>query len=126
MPAETVNLYYTLKANTYNAVFTVDGKEHATVPTEYGKEIVAPSDPTKTGYTFTGWDKAVTAVTGDITYRAEFADTTNTYTVIWENYDGTPLETDDNVPYGTIPEYNGSTPAKPGDAQHTYTFTWSA
>jgi len=74
MPAENITLYYELKANTYNAVFTVDGVEHETVPTEFGKQIVAPSDPTKTGYTFTGWEPEV-GVMDDVngkTYEAQW------------------------------------------------------
>ncbi len=74
MPAENIALYYELKANTYNAVFNVDGVEHETVPTEFGKQIVAPSDPTKTGYTFTGWSPEV-GVMDDVngkTYEAQW------------------------------------------------------
>ncbi len=77
-------------------------------------------------YVFTGWDKTISTVTGDVTYTAQFSNTTNKYTITWKNYDGTVLETDTNVPYGTTPTYNGTVPTKTGTAQYNYFFNgWS-
>ena len=78
-------------------------------------------------YEFAGWDKDVVAVTGDVTYTATF-DATEipvepaTYTVTWNNYDGTTLETDTDVAEGTVPTYDGETPTKAADDQYTYEF----
>ncbi len=77
-------------------------------------------------YTFSGWSPAISAVTGNVTYTAQFTATVRKYTVKWYNYDGTLLETDTDVPYGTKPTYNGATPTKPSDDYYTYGFAgWS-
>lgn len=44
------------------------------------------------------------------------------FTITWKNYDGTVLETDNNVKKGVIPTYDRATPTKPSDTQFTYTF----
>ncbi len=58
---------------------------------------------------------------GNTTKHYEY-DPDRTYTVTWQNEDGTVLETDEGVLPGTEAEYNGETPVKASDAQYTYIF----
>ena len=47
-------------------------------------------------------------------------------TITWTNYDGTVLEVDENVPYGSMPTYDGETPTKKGDSHYSFSFSgWS-
>ena len=49
-----------------------------------------------------------------------------TFTVTWKNWDGTTLETDEDVKAGVTPTYDGNTPEKPEDDDYVYEFTgWS-
>lgn len=45
-----------------------------------------------------------------------------TFTVRWLNYDGALLEIDTNVPYGTNPSFDSSTPIRPRSGEYLYTF----
>ena len=44
-------------------------------------------------------------------------------TIRWENFNGDTLEVDGNVPYGSMPTYDGYTPTRPNDNQYSYTFS---
>ncbi|HOP11493.1 MAG TPA: InlB B-repeat-containing protein [Oscillospiraceae bacterium] len=56
---------------------------------EYGSSATAPADPTRTGFTFKGWDKAFDNVTADITVNATWDISGITVTPYTETYDGT-------------------------------------
>lgn len=102
---------------------------------DYGADVPVPSTtPTKpmdagnvyyfdkwVGYTGEGMK-----VNGNMSFTASYTSEVRTYTVTWVNYNGDILENDDSVPYNEMPEYNGNTPVKEGNAEFTYTFsTWS-
>ena len=118
---------YPITWKNYNGdVLKVDpAVSYGDTPSYNGETPTKPADAQYT-YTFTGWSPAVTPVTGEAEYTAQFTNGTNTYPITWKNYNGDVLKVDPAVPYGDTPAYNGETPVKPADAQYTYTFTgWS-
>ena len=62
MPAENVTVTAQWEINRYTVTFdTNGGSEIAPITQDYGTAIAAPADPTREGYTFIGWDKAIPA-----------------------------------------------------------------
>ncbi|MBR4118152.1 MAG: InlB B-repeat-containing protein [Methanocorpusculum sp.] len=56
----TVNLYAVWKINKYTINFdTQGGSTINPITQDYGTDIEKPANPTKTGYTFKGWDKSI-------------------------------------------------------------------
>ena len=59
---EALTLYPVWNTNKYTITFdTNGGSEIAPITQDYGTAIIAPADPTREGYTFIGWDKAIPA-----------------------------------------------------------------
>jgi len=86
-----------------------DGTEHDTQTVKY-LGTANTSNPTRTGYTFTGWDKDITNITGNLTTSALY--TINQYTISFDTKGGSTVE-DITKDYGTditAPE----NPTKPG------------
>lgn len=49
-----------------------DGTQLDAQVIKYGEDATKPADPTRDGYTFTGWDKTFTNVTEDLTVTAQY------------------------------------------------------
>ena len=119
MPAQNVSYTATWEANTYNAVFMVDGEVYETVPTKYDAEIKAPIDPEKAGYVFAGWEPAVGTMNSvdGLTFNAKWVNATDTkYTVITYtmNTAGQYVETSKEVLAGETGAAVDATPAALG------------
>ena len=100
-------------------VFTVtfkdwDGSVLNEQQVSYGQAASAPSDPERTGYTFTGWDIDFANITCDLVVTAQYD--INTYTVTFKDWDGSVLD-EQQVSYGQAA-------SAPNDPERTgYTFT---
>ena len=70
------------------------------------------------------WYPDIQDVTGDMTYKAKYVSRERLFTVSWCNEDGTTIEVDENVPYGTIPSfdsYSALVPPAGSHPGHSYT-----
>ena len=107
--------------NQYTITFDTAGGSVVTPITQnYGTAITAPADPTKTGYTFTGWDRAIPATmpAENLTITAQW--TVNQYTIAYDLAGGTAEGNPDTYTIETG-AFTLTNPTKSG-----YTFTgWS-
>ena len=116
IPAE--NMSFTAKwiANQYTLTFDSDGgSDVAAITQDYGTKIKTPAAPTKTGYTFAGWDNEIpeTMPAESMSFKAQW--TINHYTLTFNADNGTE-DVEITQDYGTKFE----TPADP--TREGYTF----
>ena len=77
MPAGDMTITAQWQANQYTITFKPEnGGEDIVIKQDYGTAITAPANPTKTGYTFAGWDKTIptTMPAGDMTITARWTE----------------------------------------------------
>ena len=86
---EKLTLTAKWQVNQYTITFdTAGGSEVPSITQDYGTAITAPANPTKTGYTFAGWDKTIptTMPAGDMTITARWQ--VNQYTITFKPENG--------------------------------------
>ena len=77
MPAENITLTARWTVNQYTITFKPEnGGQDIVIKQDYGTAITAPANPTKTGYTFAGWDKTIpsTMPAGDMAITARWTE----------------------------------------------------
>lgn len=73
-------------------------------------------------YSFAGWEPEIVPVTGNASYMPTYTEHYYEYMVTFRNYNRQELQYS-KQPCGFIPNYEGTTPTKPGNAQYSYVFT---
>ncbi len=77
MPAGDMTITARWQVNQYTITFKPEnGGQDIVIKQDYGTAITAPANPTKTGYTFAGWDKTIptTMPAGDMAITARWTE----------------------------------------------------
>ena len=117
MPAKDVEVTGRFSINSYKLVYKVDGTEYKTSTLNYGSTITSEPEPSKEGYTFSGWSEIpATMPAKDIEVTGRFS--INSYKLIYK-VDGTEYKT------STL-NYGSTITAEPEPNKEGYTFSgWS-
>ncbi len=114
MPAKDVTIKAVFSCNAFD--FTVNANDDKTVTSyRYGEEVVAPEDPTREGYTFTGWDAEIPVTMPDSNVTINALWTINRYAVIY-------IDRNDTVAVDTF-DYNAKIETVSVGDREGYTFS---
>ena len=98
MPAENIIIEGTFIKNKYLLTFKIDNEIISSDSVEYGTKIIIPKNPTKEGYTFSGWSETPeTMPAEDVTITGFFS--INTYAITYMVDD--EVFTIDSLNFGT-------------------------
>ena len=106
---EVTPVYFTVTFQDWNGIVL------KTEQVEQGKSATAPANPTREGYTFTGWNKDFSNVQSDLTITAQYKKNITYFTVTFLDWDGTVLKTEQ------VEQGHGATaPANPTRKGYTF------
>ena len=94
VPAADMTFTAQWQVNTYTLAFDANGGTPVdTIVQNYDTALVPPADPSRTGYTFLGWEPALpdSIPPYDITYTAQWQ--VNSYALSFDSDGGTPVDT---------------------------------
>ncbi len=115
MPAHDVTVSGSFAINKYTLTYMVDGEVYKSVEVEYDTEIVPEDEPTKEGYTFSGWSWIPSKMPGeDVTVTGSF--TVNSYKLTYM--------IDDKVYKEVTYEYGATITPEPQPEGDYQTFEW--
>ena len=111
--------------NDDGSVIRTDAVAYGDTP-DFGAVAPTKDSTPQYAYAFASWTPMIVPVAGDVEYQATYTSEVRKYTITWANDDGTVLEVDENVTYGTVPSFNSGTPTKESTRGVDYTFKgWS-
>ncbi len=83
MPAKDITVNGSFTVNKYKLIYIVDGEEYKACEIDYGTTITPETEPSKEGYTFSGWSEIPeTMPARNVVVTGSF--TVNTYTLTYQ------------------------------------------
>ena len=123
---QTINKYTITWKDGNGSTLKTEQIEYDSTPL-YSGATPTKNPTTEKVFTFKNtWSPAISSVTGDATYTAQFDESPRPYTITWVDGDGNTLKTE-QIKYGSTPSYSGDTPQKSSTVDKVFTFknTWS-
>ena len=121
MPAHDVDIIGEFHVNSYTLIYKVDGEEYMSYTVEFGAEITPEAEPTKDGYTFSGWSEIpATMPAHDVEVTGTFTINTHTLRFVVDNTEMFSI----SVEYGTELAPIAEKVSETMEEKEGYTFYW--
>ena len=101
MPSSNITIKAKWSVNKYTITFDTDGgSEVLPIIQDYGSVVIAPINPTKEGYSFTGWEPEIPSTIPSIDMNIKALWKINKYTITFDTTGGSAIEAI-TLDYGT-------------------------